>query len=123
MGTHIKNHDGLGDRALELAKEAGDTALDQANELGSKGMSALGDKLDTATDALTPKAKSLTGRSRRNNRAVEGIADKLHGAADYLRDEDPKSVLASVESAMIAHPYRTLLAGLGLGLLLAKSRR
>jgi ElaB/YqjD/DUF883 family membrane-anchored ribosome-binding protein len=117
----------LTERATALARDAGtalgDRVSDQANQLGTKGMQAAGDRLEHAADALADKAKRLSDNQReRGARTAEMVSEKLYDAANYLHAEDAKSMMTTVHQAIVAHPYRTLAAGIFVGWLLAKKR-
>ncbi len=64
---------------------------------------AIGERLERAGDFLEDKGKG------------QFIADRLHSAGKYLQDNDARTMVRSVDSAICAHPYRGILIGLGLG--------
>ena len=77
------------------------------------GSTALGERLERAGAFLEEKGK---GRF---------IANRLHSAGRYLQEHDTRGLARSIDSAICAHPYRSIAVGLGLGWIVGRflSRR
>jgi hypothetical protein len=69
---------------------------------------AVGSRLERAGDYLEEKGKA------------QFVSDKLHSAGRYLQENDVKSISRSVDAAICAHPYRSMLIGLGVGWFVGK---
>ncbi len=69
---------------------------------------AIGTRLERAGDYLDEKGKA------------QFISDRLHNAGRYLQEHDVRSITKSVDAAICAHPYRSMLVGLGIGWALGK---
>ena len=55
--------------------------------------------------------------------AADTAADTLERAGAYLREQDLTSIRADLEGLIRRHPLESLLVGLGVGYLLARSMR
>lgn len=69
---------------------------------------AIGTRLERAGDFLEEKGKAAF------------ISDRLHNAGRYLQEHDVRSIGRSVDEAICAHPYRSMLVGLGVGWFVGK---
>jgi ElaB/YqjD/DUF883 family membrane-anchored ribosome-binding protein len=105
----------LGDRAKDLASEAGRNIAEKVNEQADKGMKSLGKKLDEAADYVRDRGADAADRAHIDARHVDNIADRIHGAASYLQDRDPRSALSDLDQSIQKHPYRALLVGAAVG--------
>lgn len=100
----------LKERASDLARDASSEFADRANTAGKKGMSSLGSKIDDAAEALQERAPENIPAER-----VTAVTDRMHGAANYLRETDPKGVLTDIDAAIQRHPYRAIAVGAAVG--------
>lgn len=105
----------LEDRARRLAGDAGNELLDRANETGARGFRSMGQKLDEAADYVRTRGPEAARRLHVDDEHVDRVAGSMHGAADYLRSHDPRSVLGDVDRAIQKHPYRALMVGAVVG--------
>lgn len=119
--THPESE--LGERARSLATDASRTLADRANEGGAKTMSSLGKKLDDAADYVRDRAADAAERVHVDPKHADVVADRIHGAASYLQDRDPKSVLMDVDESIQRHPYRALAVGAAVGYLVGRFLR
>ena len=69
---------------------------------------AIGSRLEKAGDYLEDKGKAAF------------VSDRLHSAGRYLQENDVRSITRSVDAAICAHPYRSMMVGLGMGWVLGK---
>jgi ElaB/YqjD/DUF883 family membrane-anchored ribosome-binding protein len=104
--------DELKTRAAALAKDVGHELVDQANRQGAQGMSRLGEGLDRVTDQLE---KRVVDTGKIDEKRVQAVSQRVHDAASYLKEKDPKSMLADVDAAIQRHPYRAMAVGLAVG--------
>lgn len=68
----------------------------------------IGSRLERAGDFLEEKGKAAF------------VSDRLHSAGRYLQEHDVKSIGRSVDAAICAHPYRSMVIGLGIGWFVGK---
>jgi hypothetical protein len=69
---------------------------------------AIGTRLERAGDYLDEKGKAAF------------ISERLHNAGRYLQENDVRSISRAVDEAICAHPYRSMLIGLGMGWFVGK---
>ena len=98
------------------AAEVGQKAADMIDE--NRGAAAGG--LESAADALREKADTLPGGERVAN-AAHATANAVGVAADYVRDNDVKAMLADVQRLVKNNPGVALLSAAALGFLLART--
>jgi methyl-accepting chemotaxis protein len=130
--TADKAHDTIDaarDKAADLADQAqraGAQVADQAQKVGSQ----VADKADAATTTVGEKMTDVaqTIREKAPNSgpvadAADTAAQTLERAGSYLRDQDLSDIRADLENIIRQHPIESLLIGLGVGYLLARSMR
>jgi len=112
----------LKDRAQDVAGDV----QDKAQQLGSQ----VAGKADVATttvgEKLTDVAQTLRERAPASGSlgdAADTAADTLQRAGTYLQQQDLADIRADLEGIVRRHPMESLLVGLGLGYLLARSMR
>lgn len=113
----------LGERAKHLAAEAGRELLDKANTTGKQGLRSMGRKLDHAADYIRDRAPEAASKFHVEGRHVEAVADRIEGAASYLKERDPKSLLADIDASIQKHPYRALAVGAAVGWIIGRLSR
>ena len=102
---------GMMDKAENLVSKAGEKADDAVGAVGS-GMKSVADTLrEKAPDS------GVLGT------VASKTADTLDSAGCYLRDEGVTGILEDMTNCMRRNPTAVLLAGLGLGVLLAYATR
>jgi uncharacterized protein YjbJ (UPF0337 family) len=82
-------------------------------------ISAVGEKIGSLADVIREKAphEGAVGT------AATAVAGKLDVAGSYLQEKDLNHVLSDVSSVIRRYPVPSLLVGLGIGYLLARSTR
>jgi uncharacterized protein YjbJ (UPF0337 family) len=91
-----------------------------ANDSSSvQPIAAVGEKIGSLAEAIREKAPD-EGTVRT---AATMVADKLEVAGGYLQEKDFNQVLSDVSSMIRRYPIPSLLIGLGVGYLLARSAR
>jgi len=82
-------------------------------------ISAVGEKIGSLAEAIREKAphEGAVGT------AATAVAEKLDVAGSYLQEKDLNHVLSDVSSMIRRYPVPSLLVGLGIGYLLARSTR
>lgn len=107
--------------------EATARAKDKAAELGHTATNALDGQRDTAASGLDTAASAIHARANQlpGGETVSGMAhsaaDKLTSTADYVRQNDVKSMLADVEQVVKKNPGPSLLAAAVVGFLVGRA--
>ncbi len=98
------------------AAEMGQKVADQLDE--NRGAAASG--LESAASALREKADTLPGGEKVTN-VAHATADAVGVAADYVRENDLKAMMADVQKLVKNNPGPALLTAAALGFLLART--
>ena len=94
----------MGREAKDTIERAADTVADKAGGVTT----AIGERLERAGDFLEEKGKAAF------------LSERLQGAGKYMQENDARTMVRSVDSAICAHPYRGMLIGLGIGWVVGK---
>ena len=100
------------DKAAELGETATDT-LDRQRDSAASG-------LETAASAIHSRADQLPGGETVSGLA-HSAADTLTSTADYVRQNDVKSMLADVEQIVKKNPGPSLLVAAAVGFLVGRA--
>lgn len=110
----------------EQAQQARTQIADKAQQVGAQ----VADKADAATttvgEKLTDVAQTIRDKAPASGPvadAADTAADTLQRAGTYLREQDLTDMRADLEGLIRRHPIESLLVGLGVGYLLARSMR
>ena len=98
------------------AAEMGQKVADRIDE--NRGAAASG--LESAASAIREKADTLPGGERVAN-AAHATANAVGVAADYVRDNDVKAMVADVQKLVKNNPGVALLTAAALGFLIART--
>jgi ElaB/YqjD/DUF883 family membrane-anchored ribosome-binding protein len=121
FGSSAFNSDTVADaasRAQEQAKRYGQRAMDAVES----GRESAATSLDNAASGIRAKADSLPGGPD-VSRFARRAADKIGGAAQYLRDHEVKDMMSEVQSFVKEHPAQALLGAAVVGFLAGRARR
>ncbi len=118
------------DTAKKKATEAADTAKKKANQVvgqastkADMGLDKAAAGIGKAADMLHEKAQGANGQSGGLMGMASQTADKLDGAAQYLKEKDSSQLVADLEAMVRQKPVQSLLIAAGVGLLLSKMMR
>lgn len=121
------------DQAQSAAENLRDKAEDVAGDVRDKAQqvgSQVADKADAATttvgDKMTDVAQTIRQKAPVSGPiadAADTAADTLQRAGTYLQQQDLNDMRADLEGIIRRHPIESLLIGLGIGYLLARSTR
>jgi len=110
----------------EQAQQAGAQVADKAQQFGTQ----VADKADAATTTVGEKLTDVAQTIRDNAPtsgpvadAADTAAETLQRAGTYLREQDLTDIRGDLEGLIRRHPIESLLVGLGVGYLLARSMR
>lgn len=106
-GRTFGSTEDLGRSASTSGSSMGSSIASEENK-GSGVTGAIGSRLERAGDYLDEKGKASF------------ISERLHNAGRYLQENDVRSISRSVDEAICAHPYRSMLIGLGVGWFVGK---
>ena len=121
FGSSTFNSDTVADAALraqEEAKRYGQRALDAVES----GRESAASTLDSAASGIRSKADSLPGGAD-VSRFARRAADKIGGAAQYLREHEVRDMMSEAESFIKEHPTQALLGAARVGFLAGRSMR
>ena len=101
------------------AHTSGSAEEGAGNGSGVQATAAVGEKIGSLADVIREKAphEGAVGT------AATAVAQKLDVAGSYLQEKDLDHVLSDVSSMIRRYPVPSLLIGLGIGYLLARSVR
>lgn len=115
---------------IDTAKHKTTEAIDTAKQKTAEATAVASDK---ATDVMTSAGDQMANLAQtvRDKAPVEGragevattAADSLESAGRYLQQADPQMVRMDLERVIREHPIESMLVGLGIGYLLARTMR
>jgi ElaB/YqjD/DUF883 family membrane-anchored ribosome-binding protein len=115
MKMSTPNPDSLG-ISQGKAAEMGQKVADRIDE--NRGRAASG--MESAANALREKADTLPGGEKVAN-AAHATANAVGVAADYVRENDLKTMMADVQQLVRNNPGPALLTAAALGFLIART--
>jgi ElaB/YqjD/DUF883 family membrane-anchored ribosome-binding protein len=113
-------------RAVEGVKDTAQQAADKAQQLGEQAVeradaatTAVGERMTDAAQAIREKAPASGAAAQ----LADTAANTLERAGSYLQEQDLAAMRADLEGLIRRHPIESLLIGMGIGYLLARSTR
>ena len=118
MDRHFREYD---DRARTSSPTytSGKTGDGMNNTSAVQPISAVGEKIGSLADVIREKAPHEGAMGT----AATAVAEKLDVAGSYLQEKNLNHVLNDVSSMIRRYPVPSLLVGLGIGYILARSTR
>ena len=92
----------------------------RAAEMGQRAADKIDENRGTAASALREKADTLPG-GEKVAKAAHATADAVGVAADYVRENDLKAMIADVQRLVKNNPGPALLTAAALGFLIART--
>lgn len=122
------------DVAQQVVNEvrSGDTgkAMDDVKQRAADASGAASDRIDSAMTSTGEQFQNIAQRVRENaptsgtmGNVATSAADALERSGSYLKQADVNQVRGDLESIIRQRPIESLLVGLGIGYLLARSMR
>lgn len=107
------------ERDVGDAKRTAEEAASSAATIGSQPISAVGEKIGSLAGVIREKAphEGAVGT------AATTVAEKLDAAGSYLQEKNLDHVMGDLSGVIRRYPVPSLLIGLGIGYLLARSTR
>ena len=130
--TADKAHDTIDaarDKAAGLADQAqqvGAQVADKAQQVGAQVVDKAEAATTTVGEKLTDVAQTIRDKAPASGPvadAADTAAETLQRAGTYLREQDLADIRGDLEGLIRRHPIESLLVGLGVGYLLARSMR
>ena len=125
--------DRTADKAADTAENVKDKAQqvagdvrDKAQEIGSQAADRADEATTTVGTKMTEAAQTLRQRAPSSGPmadAADKAAETLDRAGSYLQRQDLNDMRADLEGVIRRYPIESLLVGLGIGYLLARSAR
>ena len=107
MASHTAEQGGnAASKAVERAKDMAASAATSARDAVNPKRQKVADALDNEADTVDEKGTHLPEPAKRHSRTAK---DKLHGAADYVRDTDAEEMGRDAMHAATAYPVASLL--------------
>lgn len=117
------------DRVKDLGSRASDAAnqvKDKAAEMGRNAVGSLDRGIDSAAEALQSTASSLRSKAPAGGRVgdmANRAAEKMEGAASYMREHDVRDMVGDLEGVVRRNPGPSLLIAAAFGFLLGSAIR
>lgn len=121
--------DTVADKAQNLANTVQDKAqqvTDKAQDLGQQAVDRADAATTTVGEKMTDVAQTIRDKAPATGtvaNVADTAADTLERAGSYLQQQDLADMRADLEGIIRRHPIESLLVGLGVGYLLARSTR
>jgi methyl-accepting chemotaxis protein len=121
--------DTVSDKAQQVASDVKDKAqqvADRAQDLGQQAADRADDATTTVGEKMTDVAQTIREKAPTSGpvaNAADTAANTLERAGTYLQQQDLADMRADLEGVIRRHPIESLLVGLGVGYLLARSMR
>jgi type IV secretory pathway TrbL component len=121
--TISSNVEGAASQVGQAAKQTASTAMGKAQEMARDA----GKRVEEATANLGERVQSVAGTIRERGpregmlgTATERVADSLDTAGRYIQEEGIAGMAEDVTEIIRRNPIPAMLAGIGLGFLLAR---
>ncbi|MFO7170052.1 MAG: hypothetical protein DIU80_018670 [Chloroflexota bacterium] len=114
------------DDARAKTGEAIDTAKQKTSEVTHAAADKANEAMSAAGSQMASFAQTVRERAPAEGRAGEiatNAAEALERSGRYLQEADPRAVRRDLEQIIRDHPIESMLVGLGVGYLLARSMR
>jgi ElaB/YqjD/DUF883 family membrane-anchored ribosome-binding protein len=111
---------------IDTAKMKAGDAIDSAKQVTANASDKATDVMSTAGDKMTTLAQTVREKAPAEGRAGEvayTAAETLERGGRYLQEADPQMVRLDLERVIRQHPIESMLVGLGIGYLLARTMR
>ena len=121
--------DTVADKAQQVAdkvQDVGAQVADKAQDLGTQAVNQADAATTTVGEKMTDVAQTIRDNAPTSGpiaNAAGTAADTLEQAGSYLKEQDLSEMRADVEGIIRRYPVQSLLVGLGVGYLLARSMR
>lgn len=121
--------DTVADKAQQVAGDVKDKAqqvADKAQDLGQQAVDRADATTTTVGEKMSDVAQTIREKAPMSGPmagAADTAANTLERAGTYLQQQDLADMRADLEGLIRRHPIESLLVGLGVGYLLARSMR
>ena len=121
--------DAVSEKAQQVASDVKDKAqqvADKAQDIGQQAVDRADDATTTVGGKMTDVAQTIREKAPMSGpvaNAADTAANTLERAGTYLQEQDLADMRSDLEGIIRRHPIESLLVGLGVGYLLARSTR
>ena len=121
--------DTVSEKAQQVASDVKDKAqqvADKAQDIGQQAVDRADDATTTVGGKMTDVAQTIREKAPMSGpvaNAADTAANTLERAGTYLQEQDLADMRSDLEGIIRRHPIESLLVGLGVGYLLARSTR
>lgn len=121
--------DTVTDKAQQVASDVKDKAQQvagKAQDIGQQAVDRADDATTTVGEKMTDVAQTIRDKAPVSGpvaNAADTAANTLERAGSYLQEQDLADMRSDLEGIIRRHPIESLLVGLGVGYLLARSTR
>jgi len=121
--------DKVTDKAQQVASDVKDKAQQvagKAQDLGQQAVDRADDATTTVGEKMTDVAQTIREKAPTTGpvaNVADTAADTLQRAGTYLQQQDLADIRSDLEGIIRRHPMESMLIGLGVGYLLARSMR
>lgn len=121
--------DTVADKAQQVAdkvQDVGAQVVDKTQDLGAQAVNRADAATTTVGGKMTDVAQTIRDNAPTSGpiaNAAGTAADTLERAGSYLKQQDLSEMRADVEGIIRRYPVQSLLVGMGVGYLLARSMR
>jgi len=114
------------DSVTDKAQQVASTVKDKAQDIGQQAADRADDATTTVGEKMSDVAQTIRERAPSGGtlgNVADTAATTLDRAGTYLQQQDLTDMRADLEDIIRRHPIESLLVGLGVGYLLARSMR
>ena len=121
--------DAVSEKAQQVASDVKDKAqqvADKAQDIGQQAVDRADDATTTVGGKMADVAQTIREKAPMSGpvaNAADTAANTLERAGTYLQEQDLADMRSDLEGIIRRHPIESLLVGLGVGYLLARSTR
>lgn len=128
---HDESTEDMGNAARQTAQNIGQSASNmmsdaktKAQEMGSMAANKAGEAVSSVGEGMSSLADSIRQNAPSSGTmgsAVSSVANQLDAAGSYLQDVNMENITQDLTALIRRYPLQSLLVGLGIGYLLARS--
>lgn len=118
-----RNGSEAGNTGLSASSTAATTTADASGDTAGVGTAGITDGANAGIGTPTEPSGKLNMAKQKLGAAKEKVVDRMHVAADWIKEKDIDQVRTGIEQQVRDHPARTLMIAVGLGYLIGRAFR
>lgn len=111
------------DQAGRRSSGSGSAFEDSASKMGTAAHNAAQNARTTAASGLEGAARKLQRGADGLSRAAQGAGERIDASARYVREHDASEMMDDMNEVIRAHPGKSMIAALTIGVLLGRAFR